>query len=171
MDKKFEEVADNTTQKLLEERKARRARFAELKCKIEENDGALEQKRNALNDMQVRYFHGMVDLAFFAGSDKLRARAEVERTALHKLLDEMAAGRKDYDHCAEEQDKLVKESNKLCEQIEVDEGSMGTLPGFVGGLLGGAVGRLLANAGSEKRQQTVPATEPPPASGGDPYDA
>jgi hypothetical protein len=165
MDEKIDAV-DEATQKLIAERKARRTRFDELKCKIEENEGVLERKREAINDMQVRYYHGMIDLTFFAASDMLRARADAERNALHKLIDDMAVQRKDYDRGAEEQNKLIEESNKLCKQIEEDEQPLG---GFVGGLLGGAasyfMGRALSKVGEKKE---APATEPapPPESGG-----
>jgi hypothetical protein len=168
MNKEIEEKAEETTNKLLAERKARRARFDELKCKIEENEGALERKRNALNDMMVRYHHGMIDLTFFAGSQFLRDRADAERNALHKHVDDMAALRKDYDRGTEENNKLIDESNKLCKQIEEDEAPLG---GFVGGLLGGAAAQLFGSALTKAAAKVSPdafdppATEPPPPPG------
>lgn len=158
-----------------EARKARRERHAELKSKIEENEGILDRKRIAINEMRGRYMHGLIDLTYFSGSSSLRDRAEHERQALHKIVDEVSAACRDYDDGIEANQKLVDEAHKLCEEIEKDEGS--GFSGFAGGLLGGAAAYLFGSALSKVRD-TAPKTEPapPPSSGGesgggDPYDA
>lgn len=174
MDEKIEETmdavdeaTDEAAKKLVAERKARKERHAELMAKCEELDGQLDRKHEAINSNHARYLHGLVDLTYFASTPSLRDRAQVERDALHKLIDESAAARKDYDACSEERNKLVSEANDLCKQIEKDEA--GPWSGILGGILGGfgayALGSAFSKAGAKKEPApTEPA--PPPESGG-----
>lgn len=148
----MDERIDEEEKKHIEEEKAKEERRKELTALIE-TEGAEIDKLDAEDQKLGRQFlHGMIDLTFFAGSSSLRERAQAERERLYHLIDTRDKLQRERDVLAKQYNKHVDEHEGLATVNAMWSRSPGAL---VGGILGGAIGRVLSDIAKEEKPTHV----------------